>query len=235
MGAARGLWGVGTFRVGDEAVDFPVGTEDVARDVRSAERALGSLGVGGGSRVLVVSQLSEAAQYSPLLVALVSLGAQLSCAEATRFDAFRTEMFLRVLRYDAVVGVSADVLDGLADLGRPLAAVFAGVPVVAARAGAHGRLREAGVAARWWLHVGPTIAVECGRGAGAHVDGEEWEVEDEGGEILVSARRPRAAKVDRQRTWIPGTVLAEPCGCGRADPRIVPEEDAVPVEKGAST
>lgn len=208
------IWGVG--RLG------AVSTDDVARDIGSAAKALRSLGLARGSRALVLSRMSEGPQYFPFLAALLAIGAQLSLAEATRFDAYRTSLFLRRVRYDAALGVDADVLEGLADLGAEPAGAFAGVPVVAARAGAYERLRAAGMRPRLWLHLGPTIAVECDRAAGAHVDADEWEVETRGGEVVVTALRSRAVSSRSLRTGLFGSVTTEPCGCGRPGPRILP-------------
>jgi hypothetical protein len=126
------------------------------------------------------------------------------------------------MHYDAVVGINADVLDGLDDLGHPYGGVFDGVGVLAARAGAYERLRDAGLSPRWWLDLGPAIAVECAEHAGAHLDADEWAVESDGGDVLLSARHERAASIDRLRTGVRGDVVTDVCACGRADPRVVP-------------
>jgi hypothetical protein len=70
--------------------------------------------------------------------------------------------------------------------------------------------------------VGPTVAVECDQLQGAHIDDEEWELDAEGGEVLISARKPRAAAIDRLHTAVRGEIVTEACPCGRTDPRIVP-------------
>ncbi len=216
------LWGVGSYCVGDAVLPYPVSQDDHGRDISSAMKALKSLGVYGESRALVLSMLSEAAQYWPLQIGLLMSQAQFSLADASRFDAFRTAMFLRAMHYDVVLGINTDVLDGLDDLGHAYGDVFSEVSVLSARAGAYERLRDAGVAPRWWLHVGPTIAVECDALAGAHVDGDEWDVEMADGEVLLTARNPRAASIDRLATGVHGELATEPCACGRTDPRIQP-------------
>jgi len=216
------LWGVGSFRVGDAVLPYPVSQDDHGRDISSAMKGLKSLGIHEQSRALVLSMLSEAAQYWPVQIGLLVSKAQFSLADASRFDAFRTAMFLRAMHYDVVLGINADVLDGLDDLGHAYGNIFDGVSVLAARAGAYERLRDAGLAPRWWLHVGPTVAVECDALAGAHIDSDEWAVDVAGGEILVTARQPRAATIDRHPTGVMGEIATEPCACGRSDPRVVP-------------
>jgi hypothetical protein len=216
------LWGVGSFRVGDKILAYPVSQDDHGRDIPSAMKAVATLGLEEHKRALVLSMLSEAAQYWPVQIGLLVSKAQFSLADASRFDAFRTAMFLRAMHYDVVLGINTDVLDGLDDLGHGYADVFGAVPVLSARAGAYERLRDAGLAPRWWLHVGPTVAVECDQLQGAHIDDEEWELDAEGGEVLISARKPRAAAIDRLHTAVRGEIVTEACPCGRTDPRIVP-------------
>ena len=220
--ATEPLWAVGSFRVGDEVVTYPVSKADHGRDIATTAKALGSLGVNRATRVLVVSMLSESAQYWPVQIGLLMSQAQFSLADASRFDAFRTDMFLRAMHYDVVLGLSSDVLDGLDDLGHDYSAVFGSVPVLAARFGAYERLQDAGLEPRWWLHVGPTIAVECDARAGAHIDSDEWEIDVDGDEVLITARNPRATAIDHLRTGVCGEVLTDACGCGRDDPRIRP-------------
>ena len=135
--------------------------------------------------------------------------AQFSLADASRFDAFRTAMFLRAMHYDVVLGINTDVLDGLDDLDHAYGDIFDDVPVLAARAGAYERLRDAGLSPRWWLHVGPTIAVECDQLQGAHVDGDEWELTADGGELLITARKARAATIDRLRTGVLAEIVTD--------------------------
>jgi len=216
------LWGIGSFRVGERILPYPVSKDDHNRDIGTSMKAVSSLGIHETSRALVLSMLSEAAQYWPLQIALLVGKAQFSLADASRFDAFRTAMFLKAMHYDVVLGINTDVLDGLDDLGHGYADIFGGAPVLAARAGAYERLRDAGLSPRWWLHVGPTVTVECGELAGAHVDDSEWALDAADGEILVTARNPRAATIDRLATGVHGEIATDACACGRADPRIVP-------------
>ncbi len=216
------LWGVGSYRVGDALLPYPVSPDDHGRDIGSAIKGLKSLGLHDQSRALVLSMLSEAAQYWPVQIGLFVSKAQFSLADASRFDAFRTAMFLRAMHYDVVLGINTDVLDGLDDLGHSYADVFAGTHVLAARPGAYERLRDAGLAPRWWLHVGPAVAVECDTLAGAHIDDDEWAVETVDGEVLITARNARAATIDRLATGIKAEIVTDPCACERTDPRVVP-------------
>jgi hypothetical protein len=218
---ARELWGIGQFRSAGESVPLPVSYDDVAQDTDSARKTLASLGVGRGHHVLFTSLLSESATFWPFQQAVLSVGGIVSCAEATPFDAFRTEMFARRLPLETVLGLNADVLDGLAALGRASEQVFARVPIIVARSLAYERLRDAGLRPYLWLPLGPAVAVECRVRAGAHVDSGVWQAESAGGEIVLSSRVPRAFTVDGLRTGVRAEVATDPCPCGRPDPRIV--------------
>src|SRR5579862_4121515 len=123
------LWGVGTFG----GVDFPVSAEDFEADTGAAGRALDSLGIGAGDRVLIVGLVSECAHLVPFHAALRDRGAILSGADATVFDAPRTAKLTRQLGVRAVLGVNGPVLDGLDAEGFDLLEVFGTVPVVGAR------------------------------------------------------------------------------------------------------
>ncbi|HVM65872.1 MAG TPA: hypothetical protein VMU14_13490, partial [Acidimicrobiales bacterium] len=210
------LWGVGTFVSAGEPVDLPVAPEDFAADTAAAGRALASLGIGPGDRVLIVGLVSECAHLVPFHAALRARGAILSGADATIFDAPRTAKLTRQLGVRAVLGVNGAVLDGLVAEGTDLLDVFGTVPIVGARPDAVARLRDAGVAPVLWAHVGPTVAVECAPGRGAHVDEAVWEVAARDGAVALSPRAPRALPPGPYPVGAAG-VARGACPCGRAD------------------
>jgi len=215
--------GVGRFRVGETSVLHPFSEADRARDARSCEGLLDLAGVARGDAVLIVSLLSEAAAYWPLLGACVARGAILSCADATPFDASRVRMFCRQLGLRAVLGLHPATLAGLRDLAADPAQVFREVPVLAARPGAREELRAAGLEPRLWLELGPALALECAPGSGAHLDPELWEVEASAGELRITSRGPRLTPLARQGTGLRGRVASGPCPCGRPGPRVTPD------------
>jgi len=104
--------------------------------------------------------------------------------------------------------------------GLGLLDVFGAVPVVGARPDAIGRLRDAGVAPVVWAHVGPTVAVECAPGRGAHVDEAVWEVGSRDGAVVLSPRSPRALPPGPYPITA-GEVVRGACPCGRADARLL--------------
>jgi hypothetical protein len=210
------LWGIGTF----DGVDFPVSPADFEADTAAAGRALDSLGISSGDRVLVIGVVSECAHLVPFHEALRQLGAILSGADATVFDAPRTAKLTRQLGARAVLAVNGAVVDGLVAEGFDLAEVFGSVPVVAARPDAVGRLRDAGVAPVVWAHLGPAVAVECAPGRGAHVDEVVWEVTERDGEVFV-APRSRRALTTGPRAVAAASLERGPCAGGRGDVRVM--------------
>lgn len=192
------LWGVGRYDGPDGPVAWPIGHEEVRRDLASAMRRLEGLGVGRGSRVLFCSLLSEAGQFWPWILATMLRGAQLSCADATEGEARRVATFCDALHYDAVIGITGAVLDGLEALGRDPAEVVAGGTLVLARPGAAERL----AGSRPFVLCGPAVAVD------GETDPDEWLLEaDAEGRVLVTSRRPRATAFVRTPTAATGRML----------------------------
>jgi len=200
--AAAPLWGVSRFLVGRESVTWELSHQEIQADVAAARRFFEGLGLGRGERVLFLSRLPEAPYFWPLELAVLSLGGQLSSADASPFDAYRSAMFLRTLRYRAVVGLDGAVLDGLEALGADPAELLRAVPCVLARPDAAARLEARGLRPQRMLFLGPALALESAAGAGPAPDPELWELGESAGEIQVTNRTPRAMQFRRQATGV---------------------------------
>jgi hypothetical protein len=152
--------------------------------------------------------------------ALKALGVTYGIAEAMGWDHGRTSVFHRDLDLYAVLGLSADTLEGLS--GRTmLGEMFADTPVVMARPPAVGRLRAAGVPAGVFGRLGPALAIECLERNGAHVNPAEWRVEERDGQLVVAPAGDRAPGFGEVVIEEPGHLLAGTCGCGSDDPRVL--------------
>ena len=200
------VWGVGQFTVGDERVNWELSADETMRDGASAAGHLRALGVQPSEGVLFTSMLSEAPHFYPLFMGSLMVGAQLSLADATPFDAYRTAMFLRTVDYRAVLGINTDVLNGLEDMGLELRDCFAKVPVLCARPAAAARLQDGGLVANRFLLLGPALAIEASPGEGLRVDPELWDVGVDDGELVVTNLTPRRQRFERQRTGVRGSV-----------------------------
>ncbi len=203
------IWGVGQFTVGDERVNWELSTDETVRDGVSAAAHLRALGVAPSDGVLFTSMLSEAPHFYPLFMGSIIVGSQLSLADATPYDAYRTAMFLRTVEYRAVIGCNTDVLDGLEDMGLELRDCFANVPVICARPAAAARLADAGLVAHRFLLLGPALAIEASPGEGLRVDPEVWEVGVQDGELVVTSLTPRRQSFVRQQTGVHGSVRVD--------------------------
>jgi hypothetical protein len=132
-----------------------------------------------------------------------------SPAPPTPMDAFRVAALARQLEPQVVMGVTGDVLDGLTEAGRDPADVLGPVPaVVTSDDDAHARLNAAGMAPRRWVRLGPTSAIEGLGEDGPVYDAARWDVETDGGELLVSNLVPRLSDARRLRTGVRGQVVA---------------------------
>jgi hypothetical protein len=207
-GAAPPLWAVGRYEGADGPETWEISHDEIHRDLGSAPRALTALGVGAGGRVLHCSLLSEAGHFFPLVIGTMLAGAQVSCADATTGDAPRVAMFLRLLEYDAVLGVNAAILDGLDDLGVAYSDAFGRVRAVCARPDAIGRLAAGGIATHAFVLCGPAVALAPVPGAPAVVaDPGEWQLGVDNGRITVTNLRPRATRFHATATAVRGTIV----------------------------
>lgn len=210
------LWGVGRFPGSSDP--YFVSQADMDRDVAGAARVIERLGAEAGEHVLFVSHFYEGCQFWPLERAAIERDVVISCAEANLMDAPRVEFFTRLLPLAAAVGVTADTLDGVEQLGLDLQEVFDRPRVVLARPGAYERLRAAGVEARRIVALGPALVTECAAGE-LHVDGDEWDVVEHDGELVISGRGKRATDVASFGTGLRGRTLGTGT-CGSPDPVV---------------
>ncbi|HVJ98710.1 MAG TPA: hypothetical protein VNC41_17910 [Acidimicrobiia bacterium] len=201
------LWGIGSY-VDAENVRVPweIGSDEINRDIGVATNVLGELGVAGNG-VLWCSMLSQSGQFWPYICGTVMAGARLSCADATAGEATRVAMFLKLMPYGAVFGVTEEILDGLDEMGRPYGDVFAGVRIVGAGPGAYERLAAAGLTPTRFVACGPALAFGREPGGPAFVADAEWEVDAEAGQICVTARQPRAQTFARTPVGVRGTIV----------------------------
>jgi hypothetical protein len=178
--------------------------------------------VDGAAHVIINSLFTEAPWFAPIDRAIRRRGGRTSPTEPWSFDAFRTSTFARRFPVSAIIGLTADVVDGLAGLGS-LAEQLGHVPVIVARADACGRLVEAGLSPFRMFLAGPALAIERTDRSGAYVDGTAFNVSEVDGEIHVSTGPSRAHQIKDLATGLRGHVLSGPAG-----PRIVLESTAAP-------
>lgn len=202
------LWAVGSYQ--DEngrRAPWRISHAEIGRDIGNATALLEELGV-AGRRVLWCSMLSQAGQFWPYVCGTVMAGAKLSCADATYGEAMRVSMFLRLMDYDAVFGVTEDLLDGLEAAGRPPADVFAGVRLLGAHPGAYERLAALGLAPVHFALCGPAVAIGREPGGPAFVVAAEWELAAAGDQVTVTGLLPRAQAFAGIPIGVRGSIVA---------------------------
>ena len=201
------LWGVGSYADGQgRRAPWRISHEEIGRDIGVAVDVLTGLDL-AGRRLLWCSMLSEAGQFWPYLCGTVMAGSRLSCADSTYGEAMRVSMFLRLMDYDAVFGVTEELLDGLEASGHPWAEVFAGVRMVGAYPGAYERLMAAGLAPVHFVLCGPAIAIGREPDGPAFVAGAEWELAADGDHLAITSLKARAQPFIRTPIAVRGTIV----------------------------
>lgn len=215
---------VGHFFDGEDWQFLPVTERAAKRAMRAYLRVLDSFSFPPGSRALVIANYDDWAMTIPLEMALTTSRITILNADASPFEAGRIEAFIRRFDPKLVIGVDAGVLQGLDSAGHDIHRLFAGRRVWTRDAASHNRLaaEEGGCSVYRWSMLGPALGMECREACGLHVDGEEWDLRLQDGEVLVSSRLDRqAAALRSQRTGLCGTIEEGICACGNADPRFI--------------
>lgn len=200
--------------------DLELTWAELARDTEWATARLREHGLVAGQRALLTASGFEGFWGLTVIGALRTLKVPYGIAEAMGWDHRRTAVFHRELTPHAVIGLSAETLEGLAgtaDIGE----MFRSTPVVLARPAAVPLLRAVGVAASVISAVGPALALECPERSGAHVNAAEWRFGERDGQLTVAAGEGRTSPLPETPLGITGRVVAGRCGCGSDDPRVL--------------
>lgn len=200
------IFGIASCRVGPEVVEFEIGWDEFERDVDWAESLLREAGLSRGDLVLITLSSWEGPWTTPVLHALRRIGATYLTAEVWSFDARRTSMFLQRLPVKAIFGLAGETLTGLETEEQQLAELFANVKIVWARPDAIAQLAGVAPEVLAYVMLGPALALGVPGRRGVLVNAAEWTVDNEGGELVVSNARGRAATWDRLRTGVRGSV-----------------------------
>ncbi|WP_333736689.1 hypothetical protein [Streptomyces sp. IBSBF 2806] len=208
------------FPTADGMRDLELTWAELARDTEWATARLREHGLAAGQRALLTASGFEGFWGLTVIGALRTLKVPYGIAEAMGWDHRRTAVFHRELTPHAVIGLSAETLEGLAgtaDIGE----MFRSTPVVLARPAAVPLLRAVGVAASVISAVGPALALECPERSGAHVNPAEWRFGERDGQLTVAAGEGRTSPLPETPLGITGRVVAGRCGCGSDDPRVL--------------
>ena len=204
--AAR--WAVALLRLPGGTHTFSVSLRDIEADTAWARRVFERMSLRKGQPAHLIGAGFDNAILWPYENALMALGVPFGVAEPVAIDAPRTDMFLRRLRMQAVIGLTGELVDALHGLGRDLKALL-GHSTLVAMPDAAATLRAAGLAPWTLLPLGPLWTFEPPDGGGAEFDRSEWRIESVDGELLVSSVGPRATPQHRLATGVRGAVAAD--------------------------
>ncbi|WP_330293296.1 hypothetical protein [Streptomyces sp. NBC_00576] len=208
------------FPAADGMTDMELTWAELARDTEWVTERLREHGLAAGQRALLTTSGFEGFWGRAVIGALRTLKVTYGIAEAMGWDHRRTSVFHRELQPHAVIGLSAETLEGLAgsaDIGE----MFRSTSVVLARPAAVPHLRGAGVHAALISAVGPALALECPERAGAHVNAAEWRLGERDGQLTVAAGEGRTSPLPETPLGIEGRVITGRCACGSENPRVL--------------
>ncbi|MEB3071689.1 hypothetical protein [[Mycobacterium] vasticus] len=199
---------IGRFTVDGEDIDFPVSEADLDRDSLWWKEILRGYGVKAGDHVLISSHAWHCPWIDPIRTALTKLGAVHSNVEAWGWDAPRMASFLRRFPISLIVGLELEsvlALENSEDLK-----VLLGDVTLLAQPKAVERLNECGFRAATILRIGPANAVAPAGESGTArliIDNDEWLIQTQGNEFVVTSRSERSARFERQLTGVHGRTL----------------------------
>ncbi|MET7452928.1 hypothetical protein ABZT03_13725 [Streptomyces sp. NPDC005574] len=207
------------FSAADGTTDMELTWAELARDTAWVAGALRGHGLAAGQRALLNTSGFEGFWGRAVIGALSELRVTYGIAEAMGWDHRRTAVFHRELNPHAVIGLSADTLEGLAGAA-DVAEMFRPTALVLARPAAVPVLRGLGIPAALIAAVGPALALECPERQGGHVNAAEWRVGARDGELFVAAGEQRTSSLPETPLGIAGRVVTGSCACGSQDPRV---------------
>jgi hypothetical protein len=203
------LYGIAGWRVGADEFEYEIGWDEFERDVDWTESLLTAAGLRTGDLVLITGQNCEGPWISPVAHALRRLGVTYTCAEVWSFDARRTSMFLQRLPIRAVIGLGGDTVAALEPEQPPIADLLRNVDFVWARPDAVARLTSLTAEVLPFVPLGPALAMGLPGRPGAAVNADEWTVDSDDGQLVVTNARERASSFDRSPTGLRGHMLSD--------------------------
>lgn len=204
-GELASRWAVFLLRLPGGTRTCSVSLRDIEADTAWARRVFARMGLRRGQPAHLIGAGFDNALLWPYENALMQLGVPFGVAEPVAIDAPRTDMFLRRLRMQAVIGLTGELVDALRALGRDLQALL-GPSTLVALPDAAATLRAAGLAPWTLVPLGPLWAFEPPEGGGAEFDREEWRVDSADGELIVSSVGPRATPQHRLASGVRGSI-----------------------------
>lgn len=209
------------FLAADGWHDYELTYDQLERNTAWTARQLTAHGLQQGHRALLTFAGVEGPWVRPIADALRQLRVMYGTAEAAGWDHSRARYLNRQLAPRAVIGLSLQTAEALAEQG-PLGELFARTALVLARPDAVSLLRSAGVDAAALDLVGPALGIECQERAGVHVDAGAWVLAERDGQPVISGA-PGGPAVDPVPLPVTARVVMDICGCGSTDPRLVRE------------
>lgn len=202
----KDILAVGCVRTAQGPLQYRFSWRDAEVDNNWMANCLRSLGIERGNLIHITHPYAELAQFWSIYHGARQLGAVYANGMPTAFDAYRLEMYLRRFELTAVIGTTAQTLDGLVQGGHDIAILFGRAKMRIALPEAAARLREHGLKTGNLIKMGPFLAIEAVPGEGARFNNREWQVSAIDGELHVTSAPPRAGQFRQLATGVKGYV-----------------------------
>ncbi|QIX53723.1 hypothetical protein [Rhodococcus sp. DMU1] len=205
---AAPIYGIVVTDFGGEPYEYEVGWDDAERDFQWALHILRRAGVASDDYILCTTPNHELPWTSPFIRAFREIGATYVPAEQHSWDSRRFLAMLDRLPVTVVFGLWPETLNAIADSRPDLQEVFSDTRLIWARPEARRQLSAAGVQSLPFALLGPAVGIGLPDDDGMQVNGNEWEFRSQDGDLVVSAKTQRRARLVEVPTGVRATVTA---------------------------
>lgn len=188
--------------------EYEVGWDDTERDFQWALELVRRAGITADDYVLATTPNHELPWTTPFIRAFREIGATYVPAEQHSWDARRFMSVLNRLPITVVFGLWPETLRAIADKEPDLRTSFAGTKLIWARPEAHQQLARAEVESLPFTLLGPAVGIGLPSEPGLQVNADEWHFRSENGDLIVSSKSQRHAKLVEVRTGVRATVTS---------------------------
>ncbi|MEU1526541.1 hypothetical protein ABZ413_30525 [Nocardia rhamnosiphila] len=204
--AAAPIYGIVSLENDGELLEYEVSWDDAEGDFRWALDIVRRAGIGPGDHILCATPNHELPWTGPFIRAFREVGAIFIPVEQHGWDAPRFTSVLNRLPITVIFGLWPETVAAVAAQNPDLREFFAKPRIIWARPDAVGELEQAGVECLPFVVLGPALGLGLPGGDGVYVDGDQWTLGSEHGQIMVSSGPTRSAELRDVATGFTGKV-----------------------------
>lgn len=200
------IYGIVSFEVDGELVEYEVSWDDAERDYQWAREMVRRAGIGADDHILCATPNHELPWTAPFIRAFREAGATFIPVEQHGWDAPRFTSILNRLPVTVIFGLWPETVAAVAVQNPDLREFFAKPRIIWARPDAERELKQAGIECLPFVVLGPALGLGLPGEDAVYVDGEQWTFRSENGQITTSAGPARSAELRDVATGFTGEV-----------------------------